>query len=143
MVFTKATEYALKSLSCMVNQPEKDFFGVKEIAETLQVSSSYLAKILQKLTRSGVLRSITGPGGGFGLLEDSGMIPISRILEIMDDSDFRERCMLGWSECGDANPCPFHDIWKTTRHSLLDRLNSLYVKDLSDNIWPLFGKSIE
>lgn len=136
MVFTKGTEYALKAMAFMGKHPDQKYFGVKEIAESLNVSPSYLAKILQKLARDGYLRSITGPGGGFGLAPEPDKIRLISILESMDDSEFLTRCVLGWSECGDNNPCPFHRKWKAFRDELNIDLERVSIEEISDLFWP-------
>ncbi len=139
MVFTKGTEYALKSIAYMGKQPDREFFGVRELAENLSVSASYLAKILQKLARDGFLKSVTGPGGGFGLNPGPRKVKLISIMETMEDRDFLEKCVLGWSVCGDKNPCPFHEKWKSFRAELMQDLKKSTVEDLSNLFWPDFN----
>ncbi len=140
MVLTKATEYALKSIVYMAKHPDQEYFGVREMSESLDVSSSYLAKILQKLVRDGFVKSITGPGGGFGLNKKPERIHMMDILESMEDREFLEKCILGWAECGDENPCPFHTKWETFRKELKGHLLSTSVEDVSNLFWPRYNR---
>jgi len=43
---------------------EQKYFKVKEIAESLNVSKSYMARIIQGLVHNKILESSTGPTGG-------------------------------------------------------------------------------
>ncbi len=137
MVFTKGTEYAFKALVFMARHPDQEFFGVKELSQELNVSSSYLAKILQKLVRENYLRSVTGPGGGFGLNDKARKSTMLKILESIEDKGFLQRCILGTSPCRDKNPCPFHHIWKENREAMAARLSQLTIYDVSESSWPV------
>ena len=65
MIFSKAVEYGMKAMIYMAKKPEQTHFGVQELSHKLGVSNSYLAKILQSLSKEGYLYSATGPKGGF------------------------------------------------------------------------------
>jgi Rrf2 family protein len=137
MVFTKGTEYAFKALVFMARRPEQEFFGVKELSAELSVSGSYLAKILQRLVRENYLRSVTGPGGGFGLNDKARKSTMLKILESVEDKGFLQRCILGASPCREKNPCPFHAIWKESREEMAEKLSQLTIFDVSDISWPV------
>lgn len=124
----------------MAKHNDREYFGVREISEVLEVSNSYLAKILQKLTRDGILKSITGPRGGFGLNQNINKLYLTRIIESMEDGESLTMCVLGWSECGDNNPCPFHDTWKKTRDDFQKTLKKTTVMEVSRLFWPELGK---
>ncbi len=136
MVFSRATEYALKSLVYMTRNSEKEYFGVRELAHHLQISTSYLAKILQSLARAGVLNSTTGPGGGFGLSDAGREFNLMKLMEILEEHAFLDKCVLGWAECGEANPCPFHFIWGKYRSDLIEYLKKHKISDLLHSPWP-------
>lgn len=140
MVFTKGTEYAIKALSYMAKHKNQEYFGVRELADFLNVSSTYLAKILQKLVHSGFVKSVTGPGGGFGLNKQAENIRLIDIIDALGDRDFLEHCVLGWSECGDKNPCPFHLTWKDFRVEMKKRLESHSILEVSELFWPEYWK---
>lgn len=65
MLFTKASEYALLSLIYLAQK--NDSMGVDSIATELNISKSFLAKILQNMAREGILKSTRGVNGGFSL----------------------------------------------------------------------------
>lgn len=63
---TKAVDYAIRALVCMARHPHKSM-DVKAIASLEELPEVFLAKILQKLKKSGLISSKRGVGGGFVL----------------------------------------------------------------------------
>lgn len=78
MLLTKASEYALLSL-IMISQKEAPQ-DVDTLSTQLDISKSFLAKILQSLAKEGILHSFKGAHGGFTLAKDPSEISIQRIV---------------------------------------------------------------
>lgn len=118
---------------------ESEYAPGKDIAEAVGVSTTYLSKVLQILVRAGFLKSVTGPRGGFALARDAKTVSL---LEIMEATDvpimIRDRCMLGLSDCSDANPCPFHGDWKKHREELMHTIKSTTLADAVKKSWPRY-----
>ena len=67
MNFTKRTEYALRAL-IEIGSSEKDVPVKREtIAKNQDISSQFLEQIFIPLTKSKIIKSVRGPGGGFVL----------------------------------------------------------------------------
>lgn len=66
------------------------------IAEKLEVSPSYLAKITRKLVVSGIITSRYGVGGGFSLARNPGEITLYDVVTAIDGDDlfFRSEGLL-------------------------------------------------
>lgn len=69
MLFTRASEYAILALIYIADKKEPQ--DVETMAEKLEISKSFLAKILQVLAKDGLLISYKGAKGGFILSKDS------------------------------------------------------------------------
>lgn len=65
MLITRASEYAILSLIVLskANSP----MDSETLSRELSISKSFLAKILQALAKSGILKSYKGVNGGFSL----------------------------------------------------------------------------
>ncbi len=99
MLLTKASEYALLSLVLIARQDAPE--DVDTLSKRLNISRSFLAKILQALARDGVLKSFKGAKGGFALNMQPGDISIRRVIEVA------EKKPLTVFECASsANACP-------------------------------------
>ena len=79
MLMTRASEYALLSLVTLATAT--DPMDTETLAHDLGISKSFLAKILQSLARSGILKSYKGVKGGFVLLQPKEEITLLSIME--------------------------------------------------------------
>ncbi len=82
MLLTKASEYALLSLVLIARQNSPE--DVDTLSKRLNISRSFLAKILQSLAREGILKSYKGAKGGFSLNKDPREIYIRKVIEVAE-----------------------------------------------------------
>jgi len=98
MLMTRASEYALLSLVALAKATEP--MDTETLAHDLGISKSFLAKILQSLARSGILKSYKGVKGGFVLFipkEEITLLSIMKAAEGKDPSVFD--CSAGVGNC--------------------------------------------
>lgn len=108
-MLSNACKYAIRSILYLaMHVEEKEKIGVKKIAEALETPQPFLAKLLQQLTKSGLVSSSKGPHGGFFLNEKNLKNSIWDVVKCIDGTSKFEQCFLGLSTCGDENPCPVH-----------------------------------
>jgi len=82
MLITRASEYAI--LSLIVLSKASSPMDSETLSKQLSIPKSFLAKILQSLAKSGILKSHRGVKGGFALLlkpEDISMLLIMSCVE--------------------------------------------------------------
>lgn len=79
MLMTKASEYALLSLIVLAKADHP--LDADTLSRELDISKSFLAKILQALARKGILKSYKGVNGGFELARSSREITILEVME--------------------------------------------------------------
>jgi Rrf2 family protein len=65
-------------------QSEQSPVQAGRVAEAIGQHPDYLIKILQRLTRDGILSSIRGPSGGFRLARPASDISLLEIVEAID-----------------------------------------------------------
>jgi len=82
MLLTRASEYALLSLILMARGGKPE--DVDTLSKRLDISRSFLAKVLQSLSREGVLKSFKGAKGGFALNKKPEEISLRRVIEIVE-----------------------------------------------------------
>lgn len=83
MLLTKKSEYAL--LSLIVIAKSKEPKNVDVLATELNISKSFLAKILQNLAKYEIVQSYKGASGGFVLAKPSGEISIFDITKAAEE----------------------------------------------------------
>ena len=86
-----------------------------EIAGFLNASGSHLSKVLQRLVKAGLVKSMRGPRGGFLLAKDPSEISLEEVYELFEGVRRNAGCLLKTPVCG--NRCVFGDI--------LSRMNDL------------------
>jgi Rrf2 family protein len=97
MLLTRASEYALLSLALIGEGGEaKD---AETLSKQLDISKSFLAKILQNLAREGILVSYKGAKGGFALNKSFDEISI---LEVIRAAEGKAPSVF---ECSPAQSC--------------------------------------
>ena len=124
MLFSRACEYGLRAILHLAARPDDRPVLVRQVAEELHISASFLAKIVQTLSRRGSIRSHRGPGGGVALARRAEDITLLQVIEALDGTGFEEACVLGIPGCSDDAPCPLHDRWGSIRDDIVDMLGS-------------------
>ena len=84
MIYSRSAEYAIRSFVYLARIPDGKFAMVQHIAEEEKIPAHFLAKILQQLTRKGLLRSNKGPTGGFSLRVPASQITLLDLVEALD-----------------------------------------------------------
>lgn len=98
MLITRASEYALLSLIVLAKADRA--LDADSLSRELDISKSFLAKILQSMARNGILNSYKGANGGFALAKDMHEITVhhitcaaeGKIPSVFDCSKSQEDC---------------------------------------------------
>lgn len=134
-MFSKACEYAMRAtLYISVKSIDGSRLGIKEIAREIDSPVHFTAKILQTLSREGIVSSIKGPNGGFYLDPKSKPIPLNDIVRAFDGEDILHSCSLGLKDCSDRFPCPIHDQIKAYKSRLRTVMKERTVQQLASDV---------
>jgi Rrf2 family protein len=124
----------LRAVLYIARQSGGDPIRASEIADTLEVPSNYLSKILHTLARSGVLKSERGPRGGFRLARSGDELVLADLLEALDPSVLRADCLLGNSDCSDHTACAVHIRWKQVREPVCRFFRETTLADVAERV---------
>lgn len=127
MLFTRASEYALLAL-IYINDKEKPQ-DVETMATELEISRSFLAKILQILAKDGLLKSYKGANGGFLLAKKPEDYTLK---EIIDSAEKRQVSIFECSQgvCPTNKKCYILPVLKDLQVKLDKHLNSVSLADI-------------
>lgn len=67
MKYSVMVEYALHSLVYLIDVPPNESIGIKDLSEFQGLSETYLSKVLGKLSKEGIVSSVSGVKGGYRL----------------------------------------------------------------------------
>jgi len=135
-MFSKACEYGIKAtIFIAVKSKDNTRVSLNDIAEQINSPVAFTAKILQKLTKDGIINSLKGPTGGFEIeTKNLDKIMLSQIVMAIDGDSIYKGCGLGFSNCNENKPCPVHHKFKAIRDSLKQMLETTSLLDLSKDI---------
>jgi Rrf2 family protein len=135
MLFSRACEHAIRTILFVAVHSGGRPLTIEAIARELDVPSSALAKVVQTLTRHGLLVSRRGPGGGILLGRSAGQITILEIAQLVDGPDLAQRCILGLPGCSEEGEhCPLHDRWGRIRDRIVKTLASPSIAGLAQRL---------
>jgi len=77
---TKKADYGLMALKYLAEHPETPALSAKDVADAYGIPAQLLAKILQRLTKTGLLRSHAGMNGGYALARDARQISAFEVI---------------------------------------------------------------
>ena len=134
MIFTSATEYAIRGLAELASRSSGTNMLLDQLVVGTDLPRDFMAKIFQKLVRGGILVSAKGRGGGFALARPGHDITLMQVVEAMEGPQLLDRCVVGLERCNDHMPCPQHDLYKPIRQRLKDYLNTTSIADLASSL---------
>lgn len=132
-MFSKACEYGIKAMIYIATQSMRDTrIKIGDISENIGSPEAFTAKILGALVKQRIVRSQTGPNGGFYIDKHKMKeVTVSEIVAAIDGDSIYNGCGLGLSECSNSEPCPMHHKFVKIRAQLKAMLETTTVYDLA------------
>lgn len=130
MVITRATEYAVRTVVFLAQQPKNEIVLKKDICRTQEVTPAFLTKILQPLIKAGIVNSQRGVGGGFLLARDPNQITLLDILQAEEGQLKLNHCLVDTNLCHRDAYCSAHEVWYEAQNEMADVLKRYTVADM-------------
>lgn len=105
-MFSKTVEYALRAVVHLSRHVEAGQ-TTEQIAQATKVKQAYLAKVLQRLGRAGIVKSQRGLGGGVTLVPPPENLTILQVVNAVDPIQRITTCPLELASHG-IRLCPLH-----------------------------------
>jgi Rrf2 family transcriptional regulator, iron-sulfur cluster assembly transcription factor len=94
------------------------FVRTRDVAESETIPVAFAGKLFGQMVDAGLLRSATGPTGGYQLARATTAITLYDIRAAIDGIADLDACAIGLAVCSQESPCPLHDKWKPLRQGL-------------------------
>jgi Rrf2 family protein len=134
-IFSKTCEYAMRAVFFIAHKTsDGGRVGIKEIAAGIGSPEHFLAKILQDLSRRGIVQSIKGPNGGFYMDKTTLRKPLSEVVEAVDGTGLFTGCAIGLEYCSEGNPCPLHHEFKGIRSRIHKMLCETTIEQFNEEL---------
>jgi Rrf2 family protein len=105
-MFSQTVEYALRAVVHLAAEAPSPR-TTDQIAVATRVPKAYLSKVLQGLSRAGVVHSQRGIGGGMTLTKDPADLTILEVVNAVEPLGRIRECPLGLAAHG-VRLCPLH-----------------------------------
>lgn len=128
----KKTEYALRGLRYLANQPGGQFVMIREMSRIVDTSPVFLVKIFQRLRSAGLVESSRGMIGGFKLSREPERITMREILEAAEGPICVNECVIDSKACKLTKTCTAHQVWVEVRRAINDLLDKITLKDVAE-----------
>lgn len=123
MQITRETDYAVRCVFYLAGKTD-GVTMIDEISREMCVPKSFLAKILQKLSRQDIVKSFRGVKGGFQLARKPGGITLLDVIEAVQGPVAMNICALDKKLCGLSGTCAIHPVWIEIRRKVEGILKS-------------------
>jgi Rrf2 family protein len=137
---TKKADYGLIALKHLAeagaNGASFGSCSAKDIAEAYDLPQEALAKILQKLVKSGFLISQHGTHGGYALSRKPQEISAFEVIRAIDGPLFLTSCSTDHGDCQQLSKCNVKEPLAKVSHSIKEVLGKISIADMMDPSGP-------
>ena len=136
---TKKADYGLMALKYLAEHPETPALSAKDVADAYGIPAQLLAKILQLLTKNGLLRSHAGMNGGYALAREARQISAYEVILAIDGPFFITSCTKGSKSCELTPSCTIKEPLARVNDTIAGVLKSISIQDLAEHEQPATG----
>ena len=129
---SKKADYALIAMTHLTLKPgEGASSSAREIAERYDIPIELMAKVLQRLVRSGLLASHQGTRGGYQLGRAPDRISVADVIQAIDGPLQVTACSTDDEQCDQFAKCNVRDpLWRI-KERILEALRSCTVAEIA------------
>ncbi len=133
MELTRKGDYAIRGIIYLAGQPPDKISLLSDIAAAVDVPQTFLAKIFQQFSKTGIVKSFRGTGGGFLLAGPPESISLLQVVEAVEGPILPNRCTLKQGECERDSFCTVHPVWMQVQQQVRGILAGITLKDLTSS----------
>jgi FeS assembly SUF system regulator len=132
---SKKADYALMAMKHLARKADASAStSAREIAEQYDIPIELMAKVLQRLARSGLLTSHQGTRGGYTLSRTTGSISVADIIQAIDGPLTVTACSTDDEQCEQFMKCNVRDpLWKI-KDRILSALAECSLTEISTDV---------
>jgi Rrf2 family protein len=130
---TKKADYGLIALKHLATKRAGGSASAKEIADSYGIPLPLLSRVLQKLARSGFLKSEHGTNGGYRLARDARQISTLEVVRSIDGPILLTACFTEHGGCDQSEKCTVREPLRKVHESILRLLAGISISDLTQD----------
>jgi Rrf2 family protein len=132
---SKKADYALMGMKHLAQKGGTSSTSAREIAEQYDIPIELMAKVLQRLVRTGLLVSTQGTRGGYTLSRSSATISVADVIQAIDGPFTITACSTENSGCDQYGKCSIRDPLWQIRERIVATLGTVTIAEMAnDNV---------
>ena len=134
MKISKKGQYALRMMVDIAEHSSNKWIPLKDISARQDISVKYLEQIVTHLTRSGLLRSGRGAGGGYMLTREPDQYTAGEILRTIEGNLTPVACLDDEpNQCERNSYCKTLNFWHGLQNAINTYVDSVTLQDMMDS----------
>ena len=129
---TKKADYGLMAMKHLAEHQDRGARSAKDVADAYGIPPEALAKILQRLVKAGLLKSLHGMNGGYTLARDPGTISAFEVIGAIDGPLFITSCITVRGECDQSDRCNIREPLRKVNSSIEDVLRRIKISEMKE-----------
>lgn len=138
---SKGCQYAIRTAALLSLEPAGTIFPRREVSWRTKISYPFVSKILQALTKAGLLRSHRGSQRGYSLARPSKTISLLDVVTAYDGPVGHEGCLLDdyFKLCPGERVCAVHHRRMAVQKKLVKTLSGTSITDAAKTLFNRYG----
>ena len=128
---SKKTDYALMAMKHLAQKAGAPSTSAREIAEAYDIPIEIMAKVLQRLVRTGLLVSTQGTRGGYTLSRPSSLVSVADVIEAIDGPFTVTACSSENHDCDQYSKCSIRDPLWQIRERIAEALGTVTIAEMA------------
>jgi len=130
MQIPRRVDYGLRAVIYLADQDPEKCCSITEIAKRQGVPRKFLEKIIQDLTRGGLIKSKRGSCGGYALARAPEAISFFDVIQAIEGSLAVNACMDQHLGCDQLPRCTMVGVWSDVQRKVTEMLTQATIADL-------------
>ncbi len=130
---SKKTDYALIAVKHLATHAENGSCSASDIAAAYGISTTLLAKVLQKLAKRGLVTARHGSSGGYKLVKPAREITALEVISAIDGPLSITSCVTHRGECDQTSTCTVREPLRRVNESILQVLGTVTISQMSED----------
>ncbi len=131
MQISMAGKYAVRAMMHLASEPFGTVIPIGVLSRQWQIPENYLRKIIPLLTKSAIVQSRRGKGGGLALARRAEQITFLEVIEAVEGKIFLNKCLLNEEMCYMSSWCSANDVWAEAQDAMKRVLNGRSFAELA------------
>jgi Rrf2 family protein len=130
---SKKADYALMAMRHLALKSGAPSTSARDIAEQYDIPIELMAKVLQRLVRTGLLVSTQGTRGGYTLSRPSSAISVADVIEAIDGPFTVTACSTEKNDCEQYGKCSIRDPLWQIRERIVEALGTVTIAEMASD----------